>query len=78
MLSLNYQERIDKINKVIENWQYRKLTLLGKIIIIKSFLISQLVYILTPLPTRTNFLKKVNDMHFDFYGMVMVIKSKGE
>jgi len=60
---VNYQERVDKINKVIENWQYRKLTLHGKI---KSFLVSQLVYILTPLPTHTNLLKKVNDMLFDF------------
>ena len=58
MLSLNYQERIYKINKVIENWQYRKLTLFGKITVIKRFLISQLVYNLTTLPTRTNLLKK--------------------
>ena len=54
MLRSNYDERIGKIKNVIEIWQFRRLTLLGKMTLIKSLLVSQLIYILTPLPTYTN------------------------
>ena len=60
MLRSNYDERIGKIKNVIEIWQFRRLTLLGKMTLIKSLLVSQLIYILTPLPTDTNVLQTVN------------------
>ena len=66
MLRSNYDERITKIKNVIELWQFRRLTLIGKITLIKSLLVSQLVYILTPLPTSTEALQKVNKPLFDF------------
>ena len=66
MLRSNYDERITKIKNVIELWQFRRLTLIGKITLIKSLLVSQLVYILTPLPTSTEALQKVNKLLFDF------------
>ena len=57
MLRSNYDERIGKIKNVIDIWQFRRLTLLGKmqekITLIKSLLVSQLIYILIPLPTYT-------------------------
>ena len=43
---LNFQEKKEEISQIIENWQFRRLTLLGKIKVIKSLLASQLVYIL--------------------------------
>ena len=66
MFRSDYDERITKIKSVIELWQFRRLTLLGKITLIKSLLVSQLVYILTPLPTSTEVLQKVNKLLFDF------------
>ena len=66
MLRSNYDERIGKIKNVIETWQFRRLTLLGKITLIKSLLVSQLIYILTPLPTYTNALQTVNKLLFEF------------
>ena len=66
MLRSNYDERITKIKSVIELGQFRRLTLIGKITLIKSLLVSQLVYILTPLPTFTEALQKVNKLLFDF------------
>ena len=66
MLRSNYDEGITKIKNVIELWQFRRLTLIGKITLIKSLLVSQLVYILTPLPTSTEALQKVNKLLFDF------------
>ena len=70
--TLNLQEKKEKINKITENWQFRRLTLLGKITVIKSLFASQLVYILSPLPTPSEYLKEINS----FYGMVKETKSK--
>ena len=39
---------------------------MGKITLIKSLLVSQLIYILTPLPTYTNALQMVNKLLFEF------------
>ena len=39
---------------------------MGKITLIKSLLVSQLIYILTPLPTYTNALQTVNKLLFEF------------
>ena len=65
-LLLNYQEKKEKISNLIENWQFRRLTLLGKIVVIKSLLLSQLVYIMSPLPTSHEFLKDINSLFYKF------------
>lgn len=46
-LKLNTEEKLDKIKKLAENWGLRKLTIFGKISVIKALLASQLVCILT-------------------------------
>ena len=56
-ITLNYEEKKEIISKTIENWQFRRLTLLGKIVVIKSLLASQLVYIMFPLPMSSRHLK---------------------
>ena len=65
-VKLNYDERKEKLDKLIENWQFRRLTLLGKITVIKSLLASQLVYILTPLPTQQKALEGINRALYTF------------
>ena len=55
-----------KISKLIENWLFRRLTLLGKITIIKSLIASQLGYILSPLPTPCACLKETNSLLYKF------------
>ena len=50
-LNLNYIEKVDKVRNVLSCWNYRRLTLIGKIQVIKSLAASQLTYILTPLAT---------------------------
>ena len=54
------------ISKTIENWQYSRLTLLGKIVVIKSLLASQLVYIMSPLPTSSEQLKDTSNLLCQF------------
>ena len=55
-ITLNYDEKKEIISKTIENWQFRRLTLLGKIVVIKSLLASQLVYVMSLLPTLSRHL----------------------
>ena len=47
--SLNYNEKLEKVKEILRCWKYRRLTLLGKITVIKSLVVSQLVYLLSPL-----------------------------
>ena len=66
---LNFEDKIENLNKIVDNWQFRRLTLLGKRVLIKSPLASQLVYILhTPLPTHQKSLEEVNRILLNFYG----------
>ena len=65
-ITLNYEEKKETISKTIENWQFRRLTLLGKIVVIKSLLASQLVYMMSPLPTLSRHLKDINNLLYQF------------
>ena len=65
-LTLNYEVKKEKICRLVDIWQFRRLTLLGKITVIKSLLASQLVYILSPLPSSHHDLKEIKDVFFEF------------
>ena len=65
-ITLNYEEKKETISKTIENWQFRRLTLLGKIVVIKSLLVLQLVYIMSPLPMSSGHLKDINNLLYQF------------
>ena len=62
----NFQEKIEKIRKLTENWSFRRLSLLGKVTVIKTLQASQLVYVLTPLPTCHVAIKEINDLLYKF------------
>ena len=66
MLFLNYTEKIKKITSILECWKFRRLTLLGKIVVLKSLVASQLVYILSPLQTNHEAIKEINSMFYAF------------
>ena len=48
-VSLNYKDKLDKIKTILECWKLRRLSLLGKITVLKSLVASQLTYIFSPL-----------------------------
>ena len=50
--ALNYNEKLEKVRTVLGCWKYRRLTLMGKITVLKSLVASQLVYVLSPLPSN--------------------------
>ena len=63
---LNFQEKTEKVHNVLKNWQYRRLSLLGKITISKSLVASQLVNVFSPLQTNHQAIKELNEVFYHF------------
>ena len=57
---------MDALEKTLNNWKRRKLTLLGKINIVKSVGLSKLIYNASVLPVPNNFCDQVNKVTFNF------------
>ena len=53
-MEANYNEKLLKVRNCLSCWEYCGLSLLGKIIVLKSLITSQLVYILSPLTRQDN------------------------
>ena len=67
IFSLNLQPKIDVFCNCLKQWQHRKLSLIGKITVIKSFAFPKLIYLLTVLPTPPeNYIKQIKKAMFDF------------
>ena len=65
-LNTNFTEKINKLQSILNSWSAKRLTLLGKITILKSLAISQMVYLLSSLPTSRETLQDVNSILYDF------------
>ena len=63
---INYKEILSKIKKLLTWWKQRDLTLMGKIQMIKTFVLSKLinVYVLTSVPLWV--FEEINKCIFDF------------
>ena len=74
MINKNYSKIFDLISRDITNWSKRKLTVLGKITLIKSLFLSKTNHILTTLPNPPEtFLNKLN-YFITLFGMENQIK----
>ena len=65
-MEANYSNRLAKGNECLFSWEYWRLSLLGKITVLKSLIASKLVYILSPLPTSYHVLKELSKSFFHF------------
>ena len=62
----NWTVRIENISKIIQLWQKHDLSLVGKVQVVKSLLISQFVQVLTVARMPSAFVKEVNSLIFKF------------
>ena len=62
----NYKEKVHKVEDIINNWRNKRLTLIGKIAVIKALAASKLVYILSSTTTCSKSLKETNNLLFQF------------
>ena len=65
-VSHNYIDKVEKVKAMLSCWKFRRLSLLGKITVIKSLAVSQLVYILAPLQTDQKAIKEINVLFYKF------------
>ena len=62
----NYEEKALNVANALNNWHNKRLTLIGKIAIIKALAASQMVYVMSSMPSYVKSLKEVNDLIFKF------------
>ena len=63
---MNYEEKVRKVEDILNNWQNKRLTLYGKITVIKALAASHLVDVMSSLRTCPKSLKATNDLLFKF------------
>ena len=63
---LNFNTIIKSIRDLLNSWNWRGLTLLGKIQIIKSFAIPKILYRLSLVSANKTFIKEINQVLFNF------------
>ena len=64
---LNYVPKLSRLKNVLRMWSIRDLTPLGKITIVKSLALSQIVYLFIVLPNPPpDFIKELNQVILDF------------
>ena len=67
MIHINYNEKIKELMNVLKSWQHRKLTLLGKITVIKTLALPKLVHLFSSLPNLSQeMISKVNKIFYSF------------
>ena len=67
IFELNYVPKLEKLKEILRIWSMRDLSPIGKITIVKSLGISQLVFLLSVLPKPPDkFLKDLNSIIFNF------------
>ena len=62
-LNSNFIEKIEKIRGILEIWSAKRLTLLGKIAIIKTLAVSQIVYIYIVISSNTSWRTQNNQLY---------------
>ncbi len=66
-MKLNYTKSLRKMEDILKIWGRRYLTLYGKVTVLNTFVISQLVYLLSVLPSPSKaMLTQIEKMIFDF------------
>ena len=62
----NFEEKLDKIQKVINIWNMRGLSLFGRVTIVKTFLIPKFLYVSSIIQTPMEIIKRMERMIFKF------------
>ena len=62
----NFEDKIKKCKQILNMWQTRNLTLIGRIQIIKTFIMSQFSYVTSVITIPDTYLKEINNLIFKF------------
>ena len=62
----NYEEKVRNVENVLNNWHNKRLTLIGKIAVVKALAASQMVYVILSMSSCLKSLKEINDLIVKF------------
>ena len=68
LFDLNYKEKLKQMERVINCWKMRNLSLIGRVCVIKTLVLPQLIYLFSVLSIKlpSSFFKTLNTMFFKF------------
>jgi exonuclease III len=67
MIELNYEPIIEKMKNTIQRWQKQEISIQGKIVILKTLVISKLIYIMNVLPSpKASKIKEIQDSLYSY------------
>ena len=64
--SLNFNYRLTDIEKAIAQWNKRNLSVLGKVTVVKTILLSKIPHLISLPSLDTNFIKKLEHIHSNY------------
>ena len=62
----NWKGRLEKLDEIIKRWHRRDLSIQGKIVVVKTFLVSQFVYVMQSVGLREHVLQTINTKLYKF------------
>ena len=65
-LEKNFKEKVAKVKMKLDMWKQRNLTIFGKILIIKTFALSQILYVATVLHVPEETVKEIESLSYQF------------
>ena len=66
LINLNWENKINECQRMINQWNRRYLTFYGKTSVIKSLLLPKIAYLIQSIPTPKYVISKLNTMVFQF------------
>ena len=63
---LNWFAKLEKVRSILKFWKMRNLTIYGKVVILKSLIISQFVYVSSVLPFPRKIITELNKLIYNF------------
>ena len=72
----NWTGWIEKLTRIIQLWSKRDLSIMGKILIVKCFLVSQLIYVMQSIGLPEKVLIDVNRLFYKFIWQKRFSKQK--
>ena len=63
---LNWENKMEAFQKLIDNWRIRKLTIFGRVLICKALVLPKLAYAASLLPIPDGIVKRINKIIFSF------------
>ena len=63
---LNWEDKVEKLKRILDNWRKRNLTFFGKVTVLKSLALSQIMYVAAVLYTPEWAIKQIRKLSLDF------------